>query len=81
MIIYSDNLPFEYELEKLTRLFFPFEKITFSSAAPDFSNELSAQVRVYSKNGDDLLSVTVSFKGKKISKEQLFEPDKSMDPD
>ena len=45
MIIYSDNLPFEYELEKLTRLFFPFEKITFSSAVPDFSNELSAQVR------------------------------------
>lgn len=81
MIIYSDNLPFEYELEKLTRLFFPFEKITFSSAVPDFSNELSAQVRVYSKNGNDLLSVTVSFKGKKISKEQLFEPDKSMDPD
>lgn len=30
MIIYIKNNHFEYELEKLTRLFFPFEKISFA---------------------------------------------------
>ena len=30
MIIYIKNNNFQYELEKLVRLFFPFEKITFA---------------------------------------------------
>ena len=79
MIIYSNNLPFEYELEKLTRLFFPFEKITFSCDIPDFSNELLAVVNVATEKEGSLLSATVCFKGEKISKERLVDISKSMD--
>ena len=34
MIIYIKNNNFQYELEKLVRLFFPFEKITFAPLGP-----------------------------------------------
>ena len=80
MIIYSNNLPFEYELEKLTRLFFPFEKITFSCDIPDFSNELLAVVNVATQKEGSMLSATACFKGEKISKDRLIDISKSMDP-
>ena len=46
MIIYTNELPFEYELEKLTRLFFPFEKVVFSYSEQEVTKGLYAVAKI-----------------------------------
>ena len=81
MIIFTNDLPFEYELEKLTRLFFPFEKITFSNLAPTENDEFFAKVST-TQNGDDtLISISVNFYGKTAEGSFSFNPNNSPDPE
>lgn len=46
MIFYVKGHSFEYEMEKLTRLFFPFEKINFVYSRPQHPGELFAAATV-----------------------------------
>jgi len=77
MIIYTNNLPFEYELEKLTRLFFPFEKIEFSALKPQQNNGFFAIAEV---NGTEIFA-SATFNGKTASRAVPFCAEKSKDPD
>ncbi len=77
MIIYTNNLPFEYELEKLTRLFFPFEKIEFSALKPQQNNGFFAIAEV---NGTEIFA-SATFNGKTESRAVPFCAEKSKDPD
>ncbi|MBO5106412.1 MAG: coproporphyrinogen dehydrogenase HemZ [Clostridia bacterium] len=81
MIIYTNKIPFEYEIEKLTRLFFPFEKIEFSyTVQPKSSNELFAVAKVKEQNGKYILTASASLKGKVASRCTLFDTSNSKDP-
>ena len=80
MIIYTNNLPFEYELEKLTRLFFPFEKVEFSYTAPEITNELFAVAEIQEENGNYRLITSVGLNGKKVDRCTAFNEVASKDP-
>ena len=81
MIIYTNNLPFEYELEKLTRLFFPFEKIEFSNNESDISNELFAVAKVLNDSENTKLTASAGLKGKIVNKSLPFDKECSKDTD
>lgn len=80
MIIYTNNLPFEYELEKLTRLFFPFEKIEFSYAQPEITNEFFAVAQILEENERFRLITSVGLNGKTVDGSTLFDAASSKDP-
>lgn len=80
MIIYTNNLPFEYELEKLTRLFFPFEKIEFSYDQPDATKELFANAVIEEKNGKKLLIASARLNSKIANRRTIFDDTLSIDP-
>ncbi len=80
MVIYTNNLPFEYEIEKLTRLFFPFEKISFSNDKPDNSLDFFAQI--FSENNSDgkaEISVFLKFYEKTALKNAVFSFNEDLD--
>ena len=81
MIIYTNDLPFEYELEKLTRLFFPFEKISFSNAEPDFNDNLFAVAKVIDDNDVTYLVASANLDGKTASRKTPFDFNASKDPE
>ncbi len=81
MIIYTNELPFEYELEKLTRLFFPFEKIEFSYVQPAMSDELFAIAKIVEQKGIKSLIASAGINGKIASRNTPFIPEISKDPD
>ena len=81
MIIYTNNLPFEYELEKLTRLFFPFEKIEFSNSKPQKDNNLFAVAEIKVIDNQTKFFVSATFSGKTASRETVFCAENSKDPD
>ena len=80
MIIYTNELPFEYELEKLTRLFFPFERVEFSYSNPDFKQELFAVAQFKEENGKKILITSAGFNGKVANRRTFFEDVISLDP-
>ena len=81
MKIFTNNLPFEYELEKLTRLFFPFEKIAFSNAEPNAEDDFYASICATPKGRNTYIQVAVNFYGKISNSEILFDPSNSPDPE
>lgn len=80
MVIYTNNLPFEYELEKLTRLFFPFEKIEFSYSEPDNSKVLFAVAMLNEEDGKCHLVASAGLNGKIAVRNKPFNLVKSNDP-
>ena len=81
MIIYTNNLPFEYELEKLTRLFFPFEKIEFSCDELSLNDELFAVAKIVEENNLTYLIASAGLKGKITDRKTLFDINTSKDPE
>ena len=81
MIIYTNDLPFEYELEKLTRLFFPFEKIEFSNSAPNLNEKLFAFVQIIEENNCTFLVALASLNGNVASRKTPFNFNDSKDPE
>ena len=80
MIIYTNELPFEYELEKLTRLFFPFERVEFSYLEPDFSKDLFAVAQFKDEDGKKFLIASAGLNGKVANRRTLFDDVISLDP-
>lgn len=80
MVIYTNKLHFEYELEKLTRLFFPFEKIEFCYSQPESYGELFAIAHLKEENGEYLLSASAGLNGKIAVRNKLFSSVISKDP-
>ena len=80
MIIYTNNLPFEYELEKLTRLFFPFEKIEFSTSEPNINSELYAVAQFKEEGGKYYIITSAGLNGKTANSRTPFEAVASKDP-
>ena len=80
MVIYTNNLSFEYELEKLTRLFFPFEKIEFSYSEPDNSKVLFAVAMLNEEDGKCHLVASAGLNGKIAVRNKPFNLVKSNDP-
>ncbi len=80
MIIYTNELPFEYELEKLTRLFFPFEKIEFTYTEPESMNELFAVAKLKEQDGKCFLIASAGLNGKIAERCTLFDYSISVDP-
>ena len=73
MVIYTNNLPFEYEIEKLTRLFFPFEKINFSNDEPCTSLDFFASIFLEEKTDAKAeISVFLKFFEKNAHKKAEF---------
>ena len=81
MIIYTNELPFEYELEKLTRLFFPFEKVVFSYSEPEVTNGLHAVAKIIILNEKTYLIASAGINGKIAKRKTPFDPFQSKDPD
>ena len=81
MIIYTNDLPFEYELEKLTRLFFPFEKIEFSNSIPNIDDQLFAVAKIIEEEDSTYLIASAGFKGKIANRKTLFDINASKDPE
>ena len=81
MIIYTNDLPFEYELEKLTRLFFPFERIEFSNSLPDTKEELFAVAKVLTEDNTTYLFAMAGFKDRIAERKTQFDFDASKDPE
>lgn len=82
MLIYTNEISFQYELEKLTRLFFPFEQIRFfDDTAANITNALFAEVKVTNQTGKQMLYARAGFDSKIIEKASVYSPDSSLDPD
>lgn len=81
MKIFTNDLPFEYELEKLTRLFFPFEKISFSNFEPTPDDSFYAKVYATKTGENTLITTNVNFYGKTATNEVVFNPLISPDPE
>ncbi len=81
MIIYTNNLQFEYELEKLTRLFFPFEKISFSNEEPNSKEKLFAVAQILIENELTYIVTSVALNGKEAKRKTLFDENASKDPE
>lgn len=81
MIIYTNNLPFEYELEKLTRLFFPFEKISFSYDAPNSDDSLFAVAKILKVDEKTVLKVKAVLGEKSAERQNVLDYNLSKDPD
>lgn len=79
MIIKTNGLPFEYELEKLTRLFFPFAQIRFAGESP-VQDGLFAEVRLI-EQPQPLLFATATWHDRVVEKKQEYKPEESLDPD
>ncbi len=80
MIINANGLPFEYELEKLTRLFFPFAPIRFSGDSP-IEDGLFAEVRLFDENNKSFLFASASWNERKVEKQEEYKPEESFDTD
>ena len=81
MKIFTNDLPFEYELEKLTRLFFPFEKIAFSNDAPQLGDDFYAQILATPTYNKTNIVTKVNYFGKTANSTLLFDPSTSPDPE
>ncbi len=81
MIIYTNELSFEYELEKLTRLFFPFEKICFSYDEPNTTDELFAVAKIMNCGEKTFLIASAGFNGRLAERNTPFDPNDSKDSD
>lgn len=81
MFIYTDTPEFLYEFEKLTRLFFPFERIEVINSEANLSDELFGEVRLKDKNGNKIIFARAGLNGKIIEKQEAFNPQNSLDPD
>lgn len=81
MYIYTNEMSFQYELEKLTRLFFPFEQIRVSAGVRDNSDELFAEVKIDKQGGKKTLYAKAGFNDKVIEKTSIYSPEESFDTD
>ena len=81
MYIYTDSPSFLYEFEKLTRLFFPFERIEVINSEANLSDELFGEVRLKDKSGEKFIYARAGLNGKTVEKSEPFTPEKSLDPD
>lgn len=81
MYIYTDTPEFLYEFEKLTRLFFPFERIEVVNREVNLSDDLFGEVRLREENSQKFIFARAGLKGKIVEKTEQFDPDKSLDPD
>ena len=73
MIIYIYGHEFNYELEKLTRLFFPFERIDFkTNDSIETRNGLFALASVYKVDEDFEINAAAGLGDKIIEKNQSF---------
>ncbi len=79
MEIYIKGHQFQYELEKLTRLFFPFEKITFYYDEDIAPSEFYAKTFVETKAERVYIYTLVALNGKTVEKEKHFIPGSSGD--
>ncbi len=73
MIIYIYGHRFNYELEKLTRLFFPFERVDFAQKGEGIPiNDLFATAFVEEKSNNFYLSASAGIGGKTVEKKVKF---------
>lgn len=81
MIIYTDGHCFAYELEKLTRLFSPFEKIRFAKAPAEDQRGLYAEaVLAQTKDGASLYA-KAALEGRTACRSRVLSPGRTGDPD
>ncbi len=81
MYIYTDTPEFLYEFEKLTRLFFPFERIEVVNGEANLTDDLFGEVRLREENSQKFIFARAGLNGKTVEKNEPFAPDKSLDPD
>lgn len=73
MILSVINNGFNYELEKLCRIYLPFEKINIVNEETD--DECCAVAALYERQDDILLSASLSLDGKRAAYEQAISKD------
>lgn len=81
MKIYTNRTSLEYELEKLTRLFFPFEKIVFCYDENECDEPIFSKAEVMESNGNTDIKVLASLNGRVAERKKTFDLAQSKDPD
>ncbi len=81
MYINLNGLPFLYEIEKLTRLFFPFAKIVFEEKNVVYEDGLSASIALLQKGKEKIIAARAVWNEKNAERSEKFSPETSLDAD